>query len=94
MASQYSQSIDVGKLPLAPPPPGVIPNLINPASRVNQIYAVSSAFLALMVIFVAIRFYAKLVLQKTRTWDDCMARSKSDLSELTKASQMSAWPQW
>lgn len=58
---------------LATPPPGVIPNLINPASRAYQLYTVSAVFLALMIVFVAIRLYAKLVLQKTRTWDDCTA---------------------
>lgn len=77
MASQSSPSVRNHKVPLVPPPPGVVYNLINPASRAYQIHVVSSVFLALMVVFVAIRIYAKWVLQKTRTWDDCTAPSYS-----------------
>lgn len=73
MAVQYSRSQSADTL--APPPPGIIPNLINPTSRAYQLYAVCSVFLALMVFSVAVRLYAKWVLLKMRTWDDCTAFS-------------------
>ena len=61
--------------PLASPPPGVVQNLIHPQSRTYQIHIVSAVFLALSISFLAVRLYAKLCIQRSRTWDDCTSHS-------------------
>lgn len=71
MISQYPDKVDISQLPLAPPPPGVIPNPAHRESRAYQVYTISAVGLALMLLFVSIRIYAKLVVQKSRGWDDC-----------------------
>ncbi|KAL8728135.1 MAG: hypothetical protein Q9181_005452 [Wetmoreana brouardii] len=68
-----AMGVDVNGIPLASPPPGVAQNLANPASRTYQIYIVSAVFLALTISFMVIRFYAKLYIQRSRTWDDYAA---------------------
>ena len=62
---------DIGEMPLAPPPKGIVPNLINPESRDNQVYIISGVFMGLMLVFLALRIYAKIGIQKARGWDDC-----------------------
>ena len=68
---QMPPGMDYGELPLSPPPKGVIPNLVDPVSRDYQVYIISGVFTGLMLLFLAMRLYAKLGIQKTRTWDDC-----------------------
>ncbi|KAL9007966.1 MAG: hypothetical protein Q9173_006864 [Seirophora scorigena] len=63
--------VDPLDFPLASPPPDVVQNLANPESRAYQIYAISAVFLALTISFLSIRLYAKLYIQRSRTWDDC-----------------------
>ena len=62
---------DIGDMPLAPPPKGIVPNLVNPESRDNQVYIISGVFMGLMLVFLALRIYAKIGIQKARGWDDC-----------------------
>ncbi|KAL8955576.1 MAG: hypothetical protein Q9193_006627, partial [Seirophora villosa] len=62
--------VDPLDFPLASPPPGAVQNLANPESRAYQIYAISAVFLALTISFLLIRLYAKLYIQRSRTWDD------------------------
>ncbi|KAL8767081.1 MAG: hypothetical protein Q9209_006308 [Squamulea sp. 1 TL-2023] len=61
--------------PLASAPPGVVQNLENPQSRTYQLWIVSAVFVALSVSFMIVRLYAKLFIQRSRTWDDyaCLA---------------------
>lgn len=62
----------VSNLPLSPPPPGVTPNFKNPESRADQIYISAGICLPLILLFAALRIYAKIsILKKKRTWDDC-----------------------
>ncbi|KAL8793768.1 MAG: hypothetical protein Q9195_003598, partial [Heterodermia aff. obscurata] len=62
--------IDIGEMPLAPPPRGIVPNLVNPESRDNQVYIIAGVFMGLMLVFLALRIYAKIGVQKARGWDD------------------------
>ncbi|KAI4199618.1 MAG: hypothetical protein LQ350_004493 [Teloschistes chrysophthalmus] len=68
-----AMGVDVNKIPLAMPPPGVSQNLAHPASRTYQLYIVSAVFLALTVSFMLVRLYARLYIQRSRTWDDYAA---------------------
>ncbi|KAL8650373.1 MAG: hypothetical protein Q9210_003863 [Variospora velana] len=58
--------------PLASPPPGVVQNLENPESRAYQVHVIPAVLLALTICFLLIRLYAKLHIQRSRTWDDCL----------------------
>lgn len=65
--------------PVIPPPPGRITNLINPESRASGIYVAASICLPLIVLFAAMRFYAKVAILKKWTWDDGETRSRPQL---------------
>ena len=56
--------------PVVAPPPGVVPNLTNPASRASEIYVAAGVCLPLIVSFAAMRLYAKVAILKKWTWDD------------------------
>ncbi|MCJ1254964.1 hypothetical protein MMC24_002780 [Lignoscripta atroalba] len=63
-------SSSLSSLPLAPPPPGVTPNFVNPESRTDQIYVISAVWLAFMILMMMVRMYAKFFVLRSRTWDD------------------------
>lgn len=57
--------LDLSETPSGTPPAGVIPNFVNPPSRAPIANAFVTVTLALMIIFVAFRFYADVwVLRK------------------------------
>ncbi|OCL10074.1 hypothetical protein AOQ84DRAFT_290010, partial [Glonium stellatum] len=58
--------------PALAPPPGVVPNFVNPQSRADQTRIVICVTLPIMVILLALRIYTRL--RKTRAFgaDDCM----------------------
>ncbi|KUJ12852.1 uncharacterized protein LY89DRAFT_672968 [Mollisia scopiformis] len=57
-------------LPAAMPPPGVVPNFINPYTLAPLSYWGGSVFVFIMICFVMARFYNKTFLAKAYTWDD------------------------
>jgi hypothetical protein len=61
---------DLSKLPALAPPAGVIPNFVNPYSRGPLFVALSAVAIAFMYLFVTARFYGKLLIHRTATWDD------------------------
>ncbi|KAL9577510.1 MAG: hypothetical protein Q9212_006315, partial [Teloschistes hypoglaucus] len=56
--------------PLASPPPGVIPNFVNPESHAYQLVITVAVCLALVVIAVSMRLYTKHFITKSMGWDD------------------------
>ena len=62
-----SQSIKGG----LPPPPGVVPNFINPPSEQPVIITVQVLCLVSSTAFVAARVYTKARILRTLGWDDC-----------------------
>ncbi|OTB09307.1 hypothetical protein M426DRAFT_315880 [Hypoxylon sp. CI-4A] len=56
--------MDPNKTPALRPPPGVEPNLINPATLLPLRIAVSATCLALSIAFVAIRIYMRALIKK------------------------------
>ena len=75
-------SSSLSSLPLAPPPPGVTPNFVNPESRTDQIYVISAVWLAFMILMMMVRMYAKFFVLRSRTWDDCMPPPRGQLVQL------------
>ena len=63
-------------------PPGVIPDFAHPRNREPVFIIVNGILLALMMIFIAIRFYTKLAIIRKVSWDDLTA-SLSALGAIT-----------
>jgi hypothetical protein len=66
-----STASDILNEPLSAPPPGERPNLIHPESRASEIYIAASIGLPLILLFGGLRFYAKFVINRKTSWDDC-----------------------
>jgi len=62
----------LAQMPAGIPPPGVIPNLVNPNNTGNYILIANSLFMAVMIVFVALRFYVVFAIKKTMASDDWM----------------------
>lgn len=62
---------DLSKVPIGPPPPGVIPNFVNPKSTAGEATAVTIVFTIVMLLFVLVRMYTKIFVSRSRGWDDC-----------------------
>ena len=57
--------------PLESPPPGEHSDFVHPPSRARELYTAAGVCIPLIFIFAALRFYAKMVIKKKKTWDDC-----------------------
>ena len=64
--------MDLSNIPIAPPPPDVIPNFSDPESRAPMGKVVSLTGFGLMVIFVMLRLYSRGWITQSMGWDDCM----------------------
>ena len=53
------------------PPPGVIPNFIDPPSEAHWVYVVLPICLAVSTPFVLIRLYTAFFILKSHGWADC-----------------------
>lgn len=58
--------------PALPPPPGVLPNFINPPSFSTSVDALEGVFVTLMLIALGIRIYVRTKITRVWGWDDCM----------------------
>lgn len=63
--------MDPYKIPLASPPPGVIPNYANPESRAYETIIVVTISLSLMFPFFLLRVYSRVFITRSIGWDDC-----------------------
>ena len=64
----------MGDMPAGPPPPGVIPNLVNPESIGERIYAVVGVFGILALISFCIRIFTRIRILRAFGKDDGMSR--------------------
>lgn len=62
---------NLGNLPSAPPPPGVIPNFVNPETRAPILKIVTSIMLPLMMVFVLLRLYSNIWISRKLEKSDC-----------------------
>lgn len=58
-------------LPALKPPPGVIPNFVNPESNMQFLIVTTTCFTALAGLFVAFRMYTRLYINRSAGSDDC-----------------------
>lgn len=70
LSMSLSDISDWEHTPLQAPPQGVVPNFINPENRAHKLHAAVAVCLPVILIFAAMRFYAKIFLLRSRTWDD------------------------
>lgn len=63
--------------PLAKPPPGVIPNFVNPESHAYQLTITVAVCLAFVIIAVSMRLYTKQFITKSMGWDDCKSNPEN-----------------
>ena len=71
MSSTSESANDTADIPGMAPPPGVMPNYVDPYNRGYLITSVGSLLLGLMMVFVFVRVYVKVRIQKRFSWDDC-----------------------
>ena len=55
-----------------PPPPGVVPNFIDPYSLRGIIIAITAVEMTVTTTVTALRMYTKLFILKSHGWEDCM----------------------
>lgn len=63
------------------PPPGVIPNLIDPPSQAQWVYITLPICLAVSTPFVWIRLYTAFSILKSHGWADCMYNTEMTCRE-------------
>ena len=63
-------SEQLAQIPAGVPPPGVIPNLVNPPNAGNYIIIANSVLMVIMIIFVALRFYVVFRIKRKMGADD------------------------
>jgi hypothetical protein len=61
----------LAQTPAAIPPAGVEPNLVNPETKGPIVITVGTPLLAIMLLFVGVRFYNKAIVRRKLTIDDC-----------------------
>ena len=57
--------------PAADPPPGQVSNLRNPPSSGDYWIGAITVLMAIMLVFVGLRFYVKRSIKRAATLDDC-----------------------
>ncbi|MCJ1470231.1 hypothetical protein MMC07_008876 [Pseudocyphellaria aurata] len=60
----------LSNVPALQPPPGVVPNFLNPENQIRSFLVATSLELGIMTVFVLVRFYSKSFLVRKYSWDD------------------------
>jgi len=66
----------LAQLPALQPPPGVVPNFVNPQSIAHQTRTAIYVTLPLMLLFLVLRLYTRLRILRAVGADDCKSLSK------------------
>jgi len=73
----YTASLGVSSfLPAAAPPPGVIPNLVDPISNAWMVRAVMYPLLGISVVLVVLKLYTRKVIIRVTQLDDCKQNAR------------------
>jgi hypothetical protein len=76
-----SSPSDLLDQPISPPPPGQHSDFAHPPSIASKLYIAAGICLSLILIFATMRFYAKIILKKKRTWDDRKFHGRSNICQ-------------
>lgn len=77
MSVPPGSSYDLSQVPGLAPPPGVIPNFVNPHTRGPLLIALTAVAVGIMYVFVITRLYCKFYVQRKLSWDDCESNEQS-----------------
>ena len=69
--AQQTDSSRYADFPAGAPPPGVIPDFDHPQSRAFEGHIGMGMCMGITLVFVTLRFYAKLAVNHMCGWDDC-----------------------
>ena len=69
LSSEFA-NMDISRIPAMPPPPGEIPDFVNPESRAYGTVIALATITAVMLVFVLLRIYSKLFVVKNFGLDD------------------------
>ena len=72
MAFALPPGTDLSTIPAGIPPPGVIPNFVNPPSLVPAVFGINITFMVITAIFVSARLTVNLTSKRKTGIDDCM----------------------
>lgn len=70
MAVSLPPGMDLDMIPSMPPPPGVVPNFINPVTLAEPILAVCVATSVLAVVLLCMRLYSTTRITRSASYDD------------------------
>lgn len=70
----YPEGADLSKIPALDPPPGIMPNFLDPVSRANITVIPCAGIVAVMILFVFLRMYTKIYITHSTGWDDCKTK--------------------
>lgn len=83
MASALPPGTDLSKIPAGIPPPGVIPNFVNPPSLAPVVLGINITFMVITAVFVSARLTVNLTRKRKTGIDDCKSTSESSARLLT-----------
>ena len=69
--SSYPKGADLSKIPALDPPPGILSNFTDPASRANVTIIPCAGIVAVTILVVFLRMYTKIYITHSTGWDDC-----------------------
>lgn len=71
MSSSFLAGPNPELIPALAPPPGVVPNFVNPVSRADAVIAANGVITAVMLLFVFTRLCAKFSFARSQLgWED------------------------
>lgn len=82
MSNPIPADIDLALLanyPAMLPPEGVTPNFVDPYTLGPIFVIVSSVLITIMMIFVVVRIYTRIFINRKLYWDDCQSSIEAHL---------------
>lgn len=73
--------MDLSHTPFLKPPPGVVPEFVDPVSQAPTVIVINVVWITLMLCFVVMRIYTKGRILRNLGWDDCKPFSLPDSSQ-------------
>lgn len=73
---------DFSKIPVSPPPPGVVPNFVNPTNVIGEFTAIAAIGSLITIVVVGLRLYTRAVIVKQIGYEDCKCRSSEGRASL------------
>lgn len=64
--------IDLSKIPMAPPPPGINSNFVNPESLATPAIVIGVSMLVMTAFVVIVRLFSNYHAARGLGWDDCI----------------------